>query len=101
MVVSQRQRISTLRLDPWAEQWARVLRWYALFEKTTVGREQDELTSEHYLDQAYAFFQNCFHLKDWLQHDPASTGAVGDIGGTPVVVAADLGAAGAPQARLG
>jgi hypothetical protein len=66
-------------LNPWAEQWARVLRWYSLFEKTNAGREQDELTSEHYLDEVYAFFQNCFHLKDWLRQDPASASAVGDV----------------------
>jgi hypothetical protein len=33
----------------------------------------------HYLDEAYAFFQNSHHLKDWLKNDPSAASAVGDV----------------------
>lgn len=31
------------------------------------------MSSEHYLDDIYAFFQNCYHLKDWLKNDVTFT----------------------------
>ena len=37
--------------------------------------------SDHYQDEAYAFFQNCYHLKDWLKHDPATSALAGDVEG--------------------
>ncbi|MEX2644957.1 MAG: hypothetical protein WD249_01720 [Gaiellaceae bacterium] len=30
-------------------------------------------------DEVYAFFQNCYHLKDWLLNDPASASAAADV----------------------
>ncbi len=27
--------------------------------------------SQNYDDDVYAFFQNCYHLKDWIKNDPA------------------------------
>lgn len=53
-------------------------RWQSRFEETARGRRHDR-TSEHYQDEAYAFFQNCYHLKDWLKNDPASAAAVTDV----------------------
>jgi len=55
----------------WEEQWRRIQRWYADFEQTERGRDHRR-ESDSYLDEAYAFFQNCHHLKDWLQNDPSS-----------------------------
>ena len=28
-----------------------------------------ELSSDYYLDDIYAFFLNCYHLKDWIKND--------------------------------
>jgi hypothetical protein len=49
----------------WLTHYARTLRWYARLQKVRaacgqVGIHQD---CEDYI---YAFFQNCFHLRDWL-----------------------------------
>jgi hypothetical protein len=54
----------------WMGQWQRVLRWFSRMEATAEGRYHDTET-DHYEDEAYAFFDSCFHLKDWLKNDPA------------------------------
>jgi hypothetical protein len=48
------------------EQWERVKRWYKKIkdiEEGTVEESDDELR-----DQVYAFFINCYHLKDWVKN---------------------------------
>lgn len=62
-------------MDPWAEQWSRVERWFSRFSETNSGRSHDQI-SDNYQDEVYAFFQNCYHLKDWLRNDPASSALV-------------------------
>ena len=52
------------------EQNDRMRRWYARFEVIDKGREHDA-PSDNYVDEIYAFFLNCYHLKDWIKHDPA------------------------------
>jgi hypothetical protein len=52
----------------WIEQWERVLRWYARISRTNEGREHTDGT-DSYQDEVYAFFQNYFHLKDWIKND--------------------------------
>lgn len=47
----------------WKEQWDRVHRWYARI------KVQDRCRQE-YEDDLWAFFQNCWHMKDWLINDP-------------------------------
>jgi hypothetical protein len=53
----------------WREQWQRVLRQYELVRSTNEGRPHDR-DSDFYQDEVYAFFQNSYHLKDWLKNDP-------------------------------
>ena len=53
------------------EQFERVKRWYKLFEETNNGRIHDKPT-EFYEDEVYAFFMNCYHLKDWIKNNPAA-----------------------------
>lgn len=48
-----------------AEQFKRVERWYKLLEKVSTGIERNQ-DSNYYEDIVYAFFQNCWHLKDWI-----------------------------------
>jgi len=49
-------------------QYDRMKRWYDRFAAIDQGRPHDT-PSENYLDEIYAFFLNCYHLKDWLKND--------------------------------
>lgn len=50
------------------EQFDRVKRWYQRFLTINEGR-QHNLPSDNYQDEVYAFFLNCYHLKDWIKND--------------------------------
>jgi hypothetical protein len=50
------------------EQFERMQRWYERFKKIDQGTSH-ERSSEEYTDNVYAFFQNCYHLKDWIKND--------------------------------
>ena len=52
------------------EQYDRMRRWYAEFVALDRGRPH-EVPSDNYLDEIYAFFMNCYHLKDWIKNDGA------------------------------
>ena len=54
----------------WREQYDRTVRWFDRFTELTLGR-QHVTVSDSYIDDIYAFFQNCYHLKDWIKNDPA------------------------------
>ena len=51
--------------NQYLDQFARIKRWHKRLEEIYLGREHDR-ESDYYQDVVYAFFQNCFHLKDWL-----------------------------------
>jgi len=51
--------------DQYLEQWERSKRWYERFKETYRGRKH-EMSDEYYKDEVYAFFLNCYHLRDWL-----------------------------------
>jgi hypothetical protein len=55
----------------WQNQWARVLRWYDRFSRIERGVENYS-PSDFSDDEMWAFFINCYHMKDWLTNDPAS-----------------------------
>lgn len=57
---------------PSQEQLERTRRYYLRFKRLNDGIEHFE-TSETHLDDIYAFFQNCYHIKDWLKNDSAYT----------------------------
>jgi hypothetical protein len=65
-------------MDEWTDQWARVGRWFKLFRETNEGRPHDR-ESDYYRDEVYSFFQNAYHLKDWLRNDSAVSARVGDV----------------------
>lgn len=46
-------------------------RWYDRFAAIDRGRPHN-LQSDNYIDEIYAFFLNCYHLKDWLRNDNAA-----------------------------
>src|SRR3990170_1608469 len=64
---------------PYREQYDRMKRWYGRFVALDQGRPHD-VPSDNYLDEIYAFFMNCYHLKDWIKDDgtvpPAAQQAV-------------------------
>jgi hypothetical protein len=53
------------------EQWERVKRWWSRFAQVSRGQLYLGI-SEFYEDEIFAFFLNCYHLKDWIKNDPAS-----------------------------
>src|SRR4051812_10588113 len=44
-------------------------RWYSRFAETDAGRSHDAASSDFHTDEIYAFFLNCYHLKDWIRQD--------------------------------
>lgn len=52
------------------EQLERMKRYFTRFKKINNGKLHDQ-SSSNYDDDVYAFFQNCYHLKDWIKNDPA------------------------------
>jgi hypothetical protein len=57
-------------VSSWREQYDRTVRWLDRFTELSVGRRH-VTASDNYIDDVYAFFQNCYHLKDWIKNDPA------------------------------
>src|ERR1700730_1449742 len=57
-------------MTSYIEQYDRMKRWYGKFAELDQGRLHD-VQSEYYVDDIYAFFQNAYHLKDWLKKDVA------------------------------
>lgn len=56
------------KLRKYQEQFQRLERWYDRFENVDQGRPHT-LPSDYYNDEIYAFFLNCYRLKDWIQKD--------------------------------
>lgn len=50
------------------EQFDRTGRWYERFRDLHHGRAHSK-ASDNYVDEIYGFFQNCYHLKDWIKND--------------------------------
>ena len=57
----------------YTEQWERVKRQLQRFEALERGIDHTQ-HSEHYSDDVHSFFQNCYHLKDWIKNDPYCSG---------------------------
>ncbi len=53
----------------YVEQFERTKRLHQRFQQLTVGIEHTQ-ASPNYDDDMYSFFQNCYHLKDWIKNDP-------------------------------
>lgn len=54
----------------YTEQFERLKRYFSRFKQINDGKAHDQ-SSPHYDDDVYAFFQNCYHLKDWIKNDTA------------------------------
>ena len=60
------------------EQFDRMMRWYKRIESAYWHKYKpysEEVTPQEiflqFTDEIYAFFLNCYHLKDWIKHDNA------------------------------
>lgn len=51
------------------EQFERVQRWLNRLEPVAKGEVELEST-DTCRDDLFAFFMNCYHLKDWIKNDP-------------------------------
>ena len=60
------------------EQWDRVRRWYLRFREISEGKLHDR-SSDFYQDDIYAFFMNCYHLKDWIKKDPTASSLSAEV----------------------
>ena len=65
-------------MDRYKEQYERIIRWYKKFEILNQGTLHDK-DSNYYIDEIYAFFINCYHLKDWIKNDSQINTDVSDI----------------------
>ena len=57
----------------WSGQYDRMMRWYERFKEIDQGKKDYTPDFFHDHDIVYAFFQNCYHLKDWIINDPSVT----------------------------
>lgn len=80
----------------WGDQWARVHRWRDRLDAYRVGGGLDySIHASVVRDDFYAFFMNAYHLKDWLEKDPATSLTKADLqraiaASTPLKLVADL-----------
>jgi hypothetical protein len=70
--VIRRKKMSVC-FNNWTDQQARMERWYTEFKTFNDGFIHENPDYYHCLDVVYAFFQNCYHLKDWLKNDKKVT----------------------------
>jgi hypothetical protein len=53
------------------EQFERVRRWHMRLQPIAEGIVEVE-SLDQYRDDMFAFFMNCYHLKDWIKNDPSA-----------------------------
>lgn len=51
--------------NQWIAQWYRVTRWFRRCEELKEKSKTNELDADD-IDTVIAFFQNCYHLRDWI-----------------------------------
>ena len=51
----------------WQEQWSRCVRWYRKVEAIKQKSFKEEIGADD-RDIIFSFFQNCYHLRDWLSN---------------------------------
>jgi hypothetical protein len=56
--------VSVHKKDGWRGQFECVRRWHELMQHIGTQRKVGDTQQDH--DFVYAFFQNCYHLRDWL-----------------------------------
>jgi hypothetical protein len=56
----------------WKAQYERLRRWHRLVQRIGRAKREDADTEQEH-DFLYAYFQNCYHLHDWLVNSGAVT----------------------------
>lgn len=56
--------------ENYIDQLERTKRYLKRFSDINIGVPHSQ-ASQNYDDDVYAFFQNCYHLKDWIKNDPS------------------------------
>ena len=76
----------------WREQYERMLRSHGRFAALALGYET--ASSDEARDAVFHFFQDAYHLKDWIKNDPKVAGVAdpeGLVNGSPELsLCADL-----------
>ena len=62
----------------YVEQLERTKRYLKRFSDINTGINHTQ-ASPNYDDDVYAFFQNCYHLKDWIRNDPCCSKWSSDV----------------------
>jgi hypothetical protein len=57
--------------EKYIEQWERVKRWWTRVHEVSHGRSH-VFDPDFGEDEIFAFFLNCYHLKDWIKNDSSS-----------------------------
>ncbi len=52
------------------DQLDRTRRFLDRIEQPAYGLDGRRMTDVDFQDMVWAFFQNCWHVKDWVRHDP-------------------------------
>jgi len=58
----------------WREQFERMLRSHSQLRSMACGFGNQYLTSDGARDVLYHFFEDSYHLKDWIKNDPTADG---------------------------
>lgn len=72
MIANKKFPPSSHDYEGWLTQYRRTSRWYARLQAFQQSAPDTELSAETE-DFIYAFFQNCFHLKEWLVKSGVAT----------------------------
>jgi hypothetical protein len=55
--------------NDYREQYDRMIRWFNKLQDINQRKRLVDAPREEIMDELAAFFQNCYHLKDWIKHD--------------------------------
>jgi len=61
--------------ETWRDQWDRMLRWHQRLSSIRGALPSADTAKARALDDVFAFFMNCYHLRDWVQNDRRKTKA--------------------------
>ena len=56
-------------MSKYKEQIARVERYYDRFKQINDGTDERKPSTAEFEDDVFAFFVNCYHIRDWLIND--------------------------------
>lgn len=66
-------------MSDYEEQWNRVKRWFERVERIENGVTNEPFDAAKFKDDYLAFFQNCYHLQDWLMKDDSTNITESDV----------------------